>query len=162
MNALESTRSLAKAIGLGIVVCGTLDIADAIVFYRFRAGVTAMRLLQNIASVLLGPRAFRGGWPMACAGLLIHYCIAAFWVCLFVLLAQRITWMFRHAVAAGILYGLIVYVCMNFIVLPRFRPSPPIHFDAVFINAVLALVLFIGLSVALINSKFAPLPIIRH
>ena len=159
MNPAEHTRSIAKAIALGIAICGTLDITDAIVFYRLRSGVTATRLLQNIASVPLGRGAFNGGWPMAGVGLLIHYAIATFWVCLFVLLAQRIAWMFRNAVLAGLLYGLVVYVCMNFVVLPLFRRPPTIHFDIVLANAVLALVLFIGLPIALINRSFAPLPI---
>jgi hypothetical protein len=159
MTPPATGRSLVKAITLAIAVCGTLDIADALIFYWFRSATTPMRLLQNIASVPLGPQAFKGGWPMAGVGLLIHYCIATVWVCLFVLLAQRIAWMFRSAVAAGLLYGLVIYICMNFVVLPLFHRIVAVHVNAVFINAVLALVLCIGLPLALINRSYAPLPL---
>ena len=159
MNTSHASRSLPKAIGLAILLCGTLDITDALVFYWFRSRTPPMRLLQGIASVPLGARAFRGGWPMAGVGLLIHFCIATFWVCLFIFLAQKISWLFRNSILAGLLYGLIVYGCMNFIVLPLFRPNAPIHFNIALVNAILALVLFIGLPVALINRNFAPLPI---
>ncbi len=155
----KNTRSLAKAISLSIAICGTLDIADALLFYRFRGAVPPMRLLQSIAAVPLGPRAFVGGWTTAGAGLLIHYRIAAFWVCLFIMLAQYFGWIFRKAVLCGLAYGLIVYGCMNYIVLPFYHRAAPIHFNIAVANAILALVLFIGLPVALINARFAPLPI---
>ena len=162
MNTLGDSRSIGKALGLGVLVCGTLDITDAIVFYRLRSGVTATRLLQGIASVPFGPGAFRGGFQMASAGLLIHYAIATFWVCLFVLLARKIAWLFHYPVPAGLIYGLLVYTCMNFAVLPLFRPNSPIHFNLALVNGVMAIVLFIGLAVALINTRFARVPITRR
>ena len=99
---------------------------------------------------------------MASAGLLIHYAIATFWVCLFVLLARKIAWLFHYPVPAGLIYGLLVYGCMNFAVLPLFRPNSPIHFNLALVNGVMAIVLFIGLAVALINTRFAPVPITRR
>ena len=42
------------------LIAGTLDITDALVFYGLR-GVPPVRLLQNIASGLLGRDAFQGG-----------------------------------------------------------------------------------------------------
>jgi hypothetical protein len=159
MTTQGNARSLAKAIGLAIAICGTLDIADAILFYGIRGHVPPMSLLQNIASVPLGLYAFTGHWTTACIGLLIHYCITAFWVIAFMMLAQHFGWMFRKAVLCGLVYGLIVYLCMNFAVLPLYHRGNPFHFNLVTANAILALVLFIGLPVALINARFAPLPV---
>lgn len=159
MNPSAGSRSLAKAIALSIAVCGTLDITDAIVFYWFRGHVPPMRLLQNIASVPLGPRAFVGGWTTAGAGLLIHYAITAFWVFLFIALAKNVAWIFRRAVLCGLGYGLIVYACMNFVVLPIYHRTAPNHVNLALVNGILAIVLCIGLPVALINARYAPLPV---
>lgn len=48
------------AILLGGLACGVLDITAGIVVYGF-FGVKPLRLLQGIASGLLGPGAFTGG-----------------------------------------------------------------------------------------------------
>lgn len=156
---LSTGRSIPRAIALGILTCGTLDIADALLFFGLRSHVPPTRLLQNIASGLLGKPAFTGGTPTAILGLAIHYFIAAVWVVIFILAAQRIHWLFRQPILAGVLYGLIVYAVMNFLVVPASRISPrPQPTGIVLVNAVLALVLFIGVAVALINKRYAPLP----
>jgi uncharacterized membrane protein YagU involved in acid resistance len=154
-----AARSLGQAIMIGIAVCGTLDLADALLFFGLRAHVTPQRLLQNIASGLLGKSAFDGGLPIALLGLAMHYAIAAFWVVLFILAGQRMPWVFRRPIVAGAAYGLIVYVAMNYIAVPlsRVGPRPP-QTGFNLINAVAALVLFIGIAVALINQRYAPIP----
>jgi len=157
---ITTSRSIPRAIALGILICGTLDIADALLFFGLRSHVPPARILHNIASGLLGKPAFTGGAPTALLGLAIHYFIAAFWVVLFILAAQRIHWLFRQPILAGALYGLIVYAIMNFLVVPSsrigHRPSPT---GIVLVNAVLALVFFIGIAVALVNKRYAPLPL---
>jgi uncharacterized membrane protein YagU involved in acid resistance len=154
-----TTRSIPRAIALGILICGTLDIADALLFFGLHSHVPPMRLLQNIATSLFGKSAFTGGTPTALLGLLIHYLIATVWVVLFVLSAQRIHFLFRQPILAGALYGLIVYVIMNFIAVPLTRIGPrPSPTGIVLVNAVLALVFFIGIAVALINQRYAPIP----
>jgi hypothetical protein len=154
-----SGRSLSKAIALGILICGTLDIADALIFYGVRSHVSPILLLQGIARSILGKPAYAGGIPTALLGLLIHYAIATTWVILFILIAQHVTWMFRNAVLAGVLYGLAVYAIMNFVAVPLtrigHRPQPT---GIALVNAILAIVLFIGVAVALINKRYAPLP----
>ena len=153
---MTSNTSIAKAIGWGVAICGTLDISDALIFYRLYSHVAPMRLLQSIASVLIGRSAFTGGAQTALLGLAIHYTIALCWTVLFVLLAQKLPWMSREAVRTGIGYGLLVYAVMNYVVLPLFHAAPRSHVPIVMVNAVLALVLFIGVPIALINRKFAP------
>ena len=59
------------AIGWGGLIAGILDITTA--FIRWRPPV---RLLQGIASGLLGPHAFQGGWGTAVLGLALHFFIA--------------------------------------------------------------------------------------
>jgi hypothetical protein len=153
-------RSVSRAILIGTAVCGTLDISDALIFYGVRNHIPPERILQRIASGLLGRSALTGGIPAALVGLAMHYAIAAFWVALFVFAAQRLPGLFRHAIAAGTIYGLLVYGWMNYVAVPlsRIGTRPgPIVININLINAVLALVFFIGIAVALVNKRYAPL-----
>ena len=57
------------------LACGVLDITAALVVYGY-LGLKPMRLLEGIASGLLGPKAFDGGLSTALLGLLCHFVIA--------------------------------------------------------------------------------------
>ena len=149
-------HSLAKPILLAGLIAGTLDILDAIIFYRLRSHVPAIRILQSVASGLLGRGAFTGGIPTAAIGLAIHFCIATFWAALFILIARSVPAMRRYAAASGILYGLIVYGVMNYLVLPQTHARPlPTQASIVVLNGVCAIVFCIGLPIALIYKRFA-------
>lgn len=154
MTGITSGR-FAKALGLCLLIAGTLDISDALIFYGLR-GVSPVRLLQNIASALLGPSAFHGGLATAALGLAIHYTITLFWATLFLLAASHVAFFTRRAILSGIIYGGIIYVLMNYVVLPLTRLPPRSHHPApiVLANAVLALLLFMGLPIALIARRF--------
>src|SRR5258708_9518227 len=64
-----------KAILYGGLIAGVLDIADAAIASIVRGG-SPIRMLQFIASVLVGPSAAKGGLPMAALGLALHFTIA--------------------------------------------------------------------------------------
>jgi hypothetical protein len=149
-------RTFAKALLLCLLIAGTLDISDALIFYGLR-GVPAGGLLRFIAGCLLGVSALHGGPAMAALGLAVHYTITLFWSALFLVTAMRFSFLTRHAIASGLLYGALIYVLMNFVVLPLTRLPPRTHHlaPAVLINGVLALLLFMGLPIALIARHFA-------
>jgi hypothetical protein len=152
-------RSIAQVILFITLIAGTLDIADALLFYGLRFHIAPALLLQSLASHLLGQSAFSDGVPAAALGLAIHYTIAAFWISLFVLAARRIPSLVRYAFAAGAAYGLLIYATMTYVVLPIIpRPIAPSYNLPILINGVLALVVFMGITVALLNRRFAPLP----
>jgi uncharacterized membrane protein YagU involved in acid resistance len=156
MTGITSGR-FAKALGLCLLIAGTLDISDALIFYALR-GVRPVQLLQNIASALLGPSAFHGGLTTAALGLAIHYAITLFWATLFLLAASRAAFLTRYAILSGLIYGGIIYVLMNYVVLPLTRAAGHNHHSApiVLVNAVVALLLFMGLPIALIARHFTP------
>jgi hypothetical protein len=149
-------RRFAKALALCLLIAGTLDISDALIFYSFR-GVPPTGILRFIAGCLVGVSALHGGLAMAALGLAIHYTITLFWSALFLLAAVRISFLTRHAIASGLLYGVVIYVLMNYVVLPLTRLPPRTHHlaPAVLVNGVLALMLFMGLPIALIAQRFA-------
>ena len=155
MIAILSGRRLAKALALSLLIAGTLDISDALIFYGLR-GVPPEGLLQFIAACLIGIRAMHGGVATALLGLAIHYTITLFWAALFLLAASRLGFLTRHPVVCGLLYGGVIYIVMNFAVLPLTRLPPRTHHlpAAVLLNGVLALMLFQGLPIALIARRF--------
>ena len=64
-----------SAIVIGGTIAGACDITYAITFWAFR-GVSATRVLQSVASGLLGAPAIKGGLATAALGLALHFFIA--------------------------------------------------------------------------------------
>jgi hypothetical protein len=145
--------SVVKAVAACVVIAGTLDISDALIFYGLR-GTPPGLLLRVIASGLLGPSALRLGVPGALLGLSIHYFITCAWATLFILASLRFALLRKNPLVIGPLYGLLIYAVMNYIVLPHTREvgHPTFHL-AVFCNGVAALVLCMGLPIALISRR---------
>ncbi len=71
---VENSNAVRAVVWAGFA-CGVLDITAALVVYGY-FGLKPARLLQGIASGLLGPKAFEGGLAMALLGLLCHFVIA--------------------------------------------------------------------------------------
>ena len=155
MNGIQPGRAFAKALLLCLLIAGTLDISEALIFYGLQ-GASPERLFQHIASALLGPAAFHGGLATAALGLAIHYTITLFWAALFLLAASRLTFLTHYAVLSGLVYGAVIYILMNYVVLPLTRLPPRFHqpAPAVLANGILALALFMGLPIALIARHF--------
>jgi hypothetical protein len=145
--------SLLKVIaGAGLLV-GTLDILDAIIFYGLR-GLSATRILQGIAFGLIGRPAFTQGTRFVALGLLLHFFIATTWAAIYLLASRRLP-LSRHPWIYGTLYGIIVYIVMNYVVLPLshvgLRPLPPL---VPLLNGVGALIVCIGLPLAFISRRY--------
>ena len=116
-------RTAARAIAITGLVVGAMDITSAFILAIAR-GSSATRLLQFVASGLLGPSAFEGGAATAAVGLAVHFAIAFAVVISFYVLSQRIAAVRRHPVVAGVVYGLVVFGVMNLIVLPLSAARP--------------------------------------
>ncbi len=116
-------RAAARAIVVTSLIVGTLDILSAFIIALSR-GSTVTRLLQFIASGLLGPQAFQGGAATAILGLALHFFIAFTLVAVFYAARRRFGFGRDHAISAGIIYGLIAFAVMNLIVLPLSAAKP--------------------------------------
>jgi uncharacterized membrane protein YagU involved in acid resistance len=150
---MRSSRQVIRAIVWGGLIAGTLDIADALLFNGLR-GVPPMRLLQAIASGLLGRDAFSGGAATAALGLALHFFIATSVAAVYALSSLRLPVLLRRPWLCGTIYGLGVHLVMKFVVLPlsQFRPGrapAAAGVDWALVNLVLAHVLFVGIPVAL-------------
>ena len=136
----------------GLVV-GILDITSAFVIATIR-GTGSIRMLQGIASGLIGTRSFQGGLSTAALGLAIHFLIAFTVVTIFYLASRRIGFLTEHAVVSGTLYGVVVYLFMYWIVIRLVFPNahPSLSRD---VTAILVHISLIGLPTALIVRRFS-------
>ncbi len=155
MPSLKHRPEYIKAIGLSCLVAGTLDISDALIFYGLR-GVSPIRILQGIASGVLGRTAFTQGTRSAILGLFLHYFIATTVAAIYIFASRKLP-LSRHPFLWGSAYGVVVYLIMNYVVLPLSkigpRPTPPL---IPLINGVAALIFCIGIPIALIARHYVP------
>lgn len=141
------------AILVGGAIAGAIDITYAIVFSGFR-GVPASRILQSVASGLLGAASYRGGAPAAALGLFLHFVIAFMWAAIFYLASRWSAVLIRHAVVSGILFGAFIYAAMNFVVLPLSAfPGRFTFVPLVVTTGVLVHMFGIGLPIALATRR---------
>jgi len=136
------------------LIAGTLDIADNLIFNQFR-GISPIRVFQYIASGLIGMKSFQLGLASVALGVLIHYTIALFWTGVFYTASRKFSILVRRPIICGLLYGVVVYLVMNFVILPlsQVPPRPAAVTLPSRINAVLALLLFIGLTISLLTRR---------
>jgi uncharacterized membrane protein YagU involved in acid resistance len=111
------TRALRFVVAGGLLA-GALDITYACLFWAIKAGVPAQRIFQSVAAGLLGKDSFTGGWPTASLGLALHFFIATTMSVTYFLVARRVPTLGVRPVPFGAAYGLLLYVIMNYVVVP--------------------------------------------
>jgi len=119
--------SYLSAVLLGGAMAGLLDILFAISFAAYN-GMPPVRLLQVVASGLLGKAAFDGGVPVAILGLALHFVMSFLWAGAFVALARRIPALALRPVISGIAFGVVVFLVMRLVVLPLSAFPFPVTF----------------------------------
>jgi hypothetical protein len=107
--------STSRALLLGTLTVGTLDILDAIVFFGIRSHAAPIRIFQSIDAGLLGRAAFSGGLRTAILGAALHYFIAFMIVATFFVLSRYVSVVRARPILCGLLYGIAVYLFMNFV-----------------------------------------------
>ena len=144
-----------RAILLGGLTVGALDILDAFVFFGMR-GVGPQRILHSVAAGLLGREAaIAGGLPTALLGLGLHFTIATGVVATYYLVSGTLRFLVRHPISCGILYGLVVFYVMQLVVLPLSATSGKagLPTGAPLINGLLIHALGVGLPAALFAAR---------
>ena len=148
---VEKNRAL-PAIFWGGIIAGILDITVAFI----RWGKPA-RILQGIASGLLGPTAFQGGAATVALGAALHFSIALSAAAVYYVASRKLLFLRQRAVLWGLFYGIAVYMFMSWIVVPL-SASP--KSNAPFSITALALSLLthmfcVGLPIALANRRYS-------
>lgn len=137
-----------RALLFGALTVGTLDLLDALIFFTAR-GAQPIRIVQAIASGLLGPAAFQGGLRTAILGVCLHYFIAFSIVATFILASWRWPDLRRRPFLWGPVYGVGVYLVINLIVVPLSAAIPGHKTLVVIVNGLLIHIFGVGLPSAL-------------
>lgn len=139
----------------GGLIAGTLDIVAAFVDLG-RRGIAPERILQGIASGLLGRDSFRGGWATAALGLACHFLIAFGAAAVYYAASRWMRVLVERPVICGLLYGIPVYLFTNFVVIPlsKIGPRPVGPLSGVLI-ALVVLMAFVGLPIALMVRRYS-------
>jgi len=96
------------------LIAGTVDMAAASLINT----ANPLIILLAIASGLLGKAAFHGGGGVMLLGLVLQWVMSIIIAGIFTLAATRIPALARRWVLSGALYGAVVFIVMNFVVVP--------------------------------------------
>ena len=150
-----NTNSVARAILLAGFVAGLLDITAAIISFYINRNTGPARMFQYIASAVLGRDAFSGGVGTAALGLLFHFIIAYIFTIIFFLAYPKLNLYSKNMIVVGFVYGILVWVVMNLVVLPLSNAAVARPFQAKeVITGVLILMFCIGLPVSILAHRY--------
>ncbi|MTI38144.1 hypothetical protein, partial [Fulvivirga lutimaris] len=115
--------NIKNIIKLGLII-GIVDILLAFVHAYLFNGVEPIRLLQYVASGIVGREAFTGGMTSAILGLLLHMFIALGWTSLFYVLYDNVQMFFKNRFPFGLSFGLFIWLMMNLVIVPLSNTPP--------------------------------------
>ena len=142
-----------EAILIGGLGCAILDGFAASIQFGL-LGIPLLRVWQGVAVGLLGEPAFGQGWSAGIVGILLHFAIAFIWAAVFVMLSRLLPFVARAYWFSGPLFGVIVFLVMNLIVVPlSARPKRPAS-SLVMIVQFIIHILFVGLPIAVAANRF--------
>jgi uncharacterized membrane protein YagU involved in acid resistance len=148
---------LAVIVGGG--VAATLDIIYAIL-RNAGYGMSPLQVLQSVASGWLGDAAFTSGVPGGMLGLVSHYGILFVAAAIYLAASKRLPILQTRAVVCGALFGVLVYLFMNFVVMPLSAFPYKLSYTPLrLLEGFVSHGIFVGLPIALAVRTFAPLAI---
>lgn len=153
-GAGRSVPSVFHTFVIGWPVLGVLD-AIAASANAATQGVSPVRVWQYVASSLVGPESYERGATTVMIGLLIHFGVALGVATGFYLLARLFPIVIRHAVASGIIYGIVVFFLMSYVIVPMTQVRQGAFSWRGFISGILIHMFIVGLTPALITKRFA-------
>ena len=103
-----------KSLVYGGLIAGTVDIGAATLINW----VNPLIILQAIASGLLGRSAFQGGAGVMLLGLVLQWGMSILIAAFFSFAADRLPVLARRWVLWGTVYGVVVFIVMNYVVVP--------------------------------------------
>ncbi|WP_332765362.1 hypothetical protein [Phenylobacterium sp.] len=151
-RARRTLRPIEAILGAGLLAA-VLDISNPIIIWGLK-GVPAERILQSVASGLLGKAAFAGGAATAVLGMAAHTLIMLGAATFYYLASRRLPVMNRHPWIAGPAFGFGFYFFMNYLVVPlSLAAMKPPHGWFPVLNQMFCHMVLVGLSFSLIISQ---------
>jgi uncharacterized membrane protein YagU involved in acid resistance len=119
INARRSPAWLQVLLGGLVIAIGDTIFASTLWFGWSVAGL--VKLFQTIAVGVLGKASHDGGVQVAWLGAGLHLFMATMFVLVYTLVARRMPQLLLQPFVHGPLYGVVLYLVMNFVVLPLSR-----------------------------------------
>lgn len=145
--------------GLGQVIAGGLlggagDLAFAFIYYA-PAGATPVRILQFIASGVLGQGSFQMGLGSAALGAFCHFFISVCAALVYFLASTKFSFLTRRWLISALVFGVLMFLAMRFVVVPLSAvKSGPLKISSIIGELCSHMVLF-GIPIAYFASRAA-------
>ena len=145
MRARDILYVLRAALVAGFVA-GGVDIGVAALINKTEPG----RILQAVASGLLGPHAYAGGAYTVALGLVLQIAISVVFAGVYAAGARRLPVLLRHSYISGLAYGVLIFGVMNMVVAPLSAFAPKPHVTTAWLALNVAAMMLFGLIVTLL------------
>jgi uncharacterized membrane protein YagU involved in acid resistance len=136
---------------LAAVAAGIPDVLVAAALSRASAG----RVLQLIASGVLGADSYSKGSRSMMLGLALQIAISFLIALIYNIAVAYMADIRRSPLMFGALYGVVIFVVMNFVVVPLSRAYPKPHWDLKSIVAMLIVMILFAEIISFIATAFA-------
>lgn len=110
----RKSRGALTAILLGGIIAATIDLGAASLI----SGKDVVYILHIVAGGLIGRRALTGGMQTALLGLLLQELMGLIIAAIYVAAAGVLPLLKRRWLACGLLYGVVIFLVMNYVVVP--------------------------------------------
>jgi hypothetical protein len=147
----QRSHAIIRAILLGGIIAATIDIGAACLIN----GRSVPFILHSIAGGLLAERSYAGGTRTAMLGLLLQEAMGILIAAMYVLAAESLTALRRRWVPWGLFYGAVIFVVMNYVVVPLSAWHVVPHFSGWKLVGNLAAMFLFGVIVAYFASRRA-------
>lgn len=154
MRTIAAYASDSNAMLLGGLIAGTVDIGAAALIND----VSPVRILYFIAGGVLGRLALEGGALAATLGLALQWVMSLLIAAVYVIVSRRFPALRRVWIAGGLAYGPIIFLVMNYAVVPLSAWGRWPHFTAAKAIANLLAMLLFGVIVAYFAKRSVPRP----
>jgi len=144
-----------RAILVAGLICGVLDGICAIALSLFFGG-NSIRVFQGIAGGVLGSAAFRGGAETAALGVALHFVVAFGASAVYYAASRSLHFLIDSALLFGVLYGIMVHLFMNFVVIPLSAIGRRPFVLRTFVPILIVHMIVVGPSIALTVRRYSP------
>ncbi|MGH7524705.1 MAG: hypothetical protein ACREK8_10395 [Gemmatimonadales bacterium] len=145
----------------GGAVVAVLDLSFAGTYWVvIRQSTSLSRILQSIASGILGPAAFEGGMHTVWLGAALHCVVAFGWTGMFLALARnwrpfaRTLTTSHGAIKTGMPFGVLVWLVMDLVVLPLSHAKPAPIASTWFVVCLVWHAIGVGLPMAVVARSY--------
>jgi hypothetical protein len=136
------------------LLAGVLDISGALLYHFISGGKNPLGIFKFIASSLFGNDAFTSGKIMIAWGFVFHFIVAIIVTAIYFFIYPAFKFLSKNIVASGLLYGVIVWLVMNLVVLPLSN-TPPLPFKVIGTLVGIAILMFaVGLPVSVLAYRY--------